>query len=188
MSRFEILDGLPPYGAAALPFPEDGRGAFREGLVVQFHQGDGAAWVGNFQRGFSQGSDYVIDHPDGHQVIVIAGGAGYIVDPDSQRQTHSFGAGINFAQQVPSLNLVVIGDGIRLAAFCAGGVGWDSDRISWDGMRGIAITGSVLRGEAWSPISDAWHPFEVDLLTGKSRGAVYPEQMAGAVRIGPQRA
>jgi len=174
MYRFEFLDGLPPYGPAAIPFPQDGRGAFREGVVIRFHGADGTSWVGNFQRGSSQGFDCAVDHPDHHLVIVVAGGKGYVVDPDLKRQTHSFGGGIDFVRQVPSLNIVVISDGIRLAAFCARGIAWSSDRISWDGIRNIAITGSTLRGEAWSPIPPAWHPFEVDLLTGESRGAVYP--------------
>src|SRR5271165_588214 len=52
MSSFEILNGLPPYGPAALPFPEAGRGAFREGLIVRFHGVAGDSWVGNFQKGF----------------------------------------------------------------------------------------------------------------------------------------
>ena len=156
--------------------------------MIRFLRADGAAWVGNFQRSSPQGFDGVVDHPDGRQVIVVAGGEGYVVDPESQRQTHSFGEGmINFAQRVPDLNMVVIGNGTELAAFSANGAGWNSERISWDGMRDITITATILRGEAWSPVSKAWHPFEVDLLTGKSRGAVYGEQMAGAVRVSPHR-
>jgi hypothetical protein len=93
----------------------------------------------------------------------------------------------NFAQRAPDLNMVVIGNGTEPAAFSANGAGWNSERISWDGMRGITITATVLRGEAWAPVSEAWHPFEVDLLTGKSRGAVYGEQKAGAVRVSPDR-
>lgn len=58
-------------------------------------------------------------------------------------------------------------------------------------VTGSRVTGCVISplqaasfaGRLWSPVSEAWHPFEVDLLTGKSRGAVYPEQM-----FGPQRA
>jgi hypothetical protein len=175
VSNLKVLDGLPTSGPGALPFPEDGRGSFREGLVVRFYKTAGSSWVGNFQRGFAPGFDCVIHHPDGRHVIVIAGGEGYFIDPESQRQTHTFGGGINFVQHVPNLNIVVVGDGIHLAAFSADGSGWSSERISWDGMRNIAIIDSILQGEAWSPVSDTWHPFQLDLLTGKSLGAIYPK-------------
>jgi len=187
MSCFEVLYGLPPCGPAALPFPEYGRGAFREGLAVRFHGAAGDSWVGNFQKGFSGGFDFVIGHPDRRHVIVIAGGAGYFVDPDLRRQTHTFGGGINFAHHVPNLNIVLIGDGTHLGAFSADGSGWNSERISWDGMRNIAVGRTILRGEAWSPISGRWHPFALDLLTGKSSEAIYGREMATAVQISPAR-
>jgi hypothetical protein len=34
ITEFDILPGLPSSGALALPFPENGRGLFSEGLVV----------------------------------------------------------------------------------------------------------------------------------------------------------
>src|SRR5262245_16341986 len=37
MERFKVLAGLAPYGAVALPFPSNGRGRHREGLVVRFN-------------------------------------------------------------------------------------------------------------------------------------------------------
>ena len=185
MSRFEIIDGLPSYGPAALPFPEDGRGAFREGFVIRFHPAACASWVGNFQRGIS-GGDWIVDRPDGQQVVVIAGGGGYVVDPETRRQTHEFGGGINFVQQVPPLNIVVIGNGTQLGVFSADGLSW-TERISWDGMQNIAVSGTILHGEAWSPISNMWRPFELDLRTGKTVGSVYGEQMGGAVQISPPR-
>jgi hypothetical protein len=183
--NFELLEGLPTSGPVALPFPDDRRGSFREGLVVRFHTAAGNSWVGNFQRGFARGFDAAIDHPDGRNVIVVAGGDGYFVDPETRRQTHTFGGGICFLQHVPRLNVVVFSDGIQFATFSADGSGWNSERISWDGIRNIAIVESTLHGEAWSPIPDAWHPFQLDLLTGKSLGAVYPREIATAVRISP---
>jgi hypothetical protein len=183
---FEILPGLPPYGPAAEPFPEDGGQAYREGLVVEFRPRGRPSWVANFQKGAS-GVDAVVRHPDQDHVIVVAGGTGFIVDPVSRRQTHQFllSGAISFLQSLPELNLVVVGDGLRIAACLADDTGWCTERISWDGMRNITVSGSTLRGEAWSPVSDRWYPFVVDLLTGKMSGAIYPQEMANAIRIGP---
>lgn len=185
MSYFEVLDGLPTSGPIALPFPEDGRGSFRQGLVVRFSAGDGDSWTGNFQRGFARGFDCVIHHPDGRQVVVIAGGEGYVIDPESRRQTHTFGHGINFVQHVPSLNILVFGDGIRIAIMSPDGSKWQSDRISWDGIQKIEIIDFMLRGEAWSPVSNTWHPFQLNLLTRAVIGAIYAAETAAAVRIIP---
>ena len=81
MLSFEILPGLPASGEWAVPFPQDPRGSFREGLVVRFFdEADGTSWVGNFRQSF-RGSDLVTRHPDGHHVVVVAGGEGYLVDP-----------------------------------------------------------------------------------------------------------
>ena len=184
-NRFEVLGGLPPYGPAPLPFPENGDGAYREGLVVRFHQATGATWIGNFQRSIL-GCDWVIDHPDRRQVIVIAGGTGYFVDPELRRQTHGLGGGVSFAQHVPDLNIVLIGDALSFAAFSADGLWWNSDRISWGGMRNTVAGNVALRGEAWSPVSGNWHPFELDLLTGKSNGAIFEKEIKTAIQISPQ--
>ncbi|HLY90012.1 MAG TPA: hypothetical protein VKQ27_13605 [Acetobacteraceae bacterium] len=182
MTKFEILRGLPSYGPIACPFPEDGRGQFREGLAVKFWKKSGATWVGNFQRGFTS-FDQVMNYPDGHLVIVIAGGDGYVIDPDLMKQTHKFGGGLTFAIELVDLNLVLIGDNIRVGTFTVDGPGWDSGRISWDGIRNIVVNGSSLSGEAYTPIDDCWQAFGIDLLTGEVTGAVYPEQMATAVKL-----
>jgi hypothetical protein len=186
MRNFEILPGLPPYGPPPLPFPASGERAFREGLVVRFHSEAGDPWIGNFQRG-SESFDFVVDHPDRRQLIVIAGGEGYFVDPESRRQTHGFGGDINFAQRIESLSLVLIANRAEVAAFSADGRGWNSERLSWDGLRHLAVSGSILNGEAWSPVSSAWHPFALNLRNGVSCDAIYPKEMATAIPIRPTK-
>jgi hypothetical protein len=117
MNKFEILAGLPPYGPAALPFPESGERAFREGLVVRFRNEEGDSWIGNFQRGYLESFDFIVDHPDGRQAIVIAGGEGYFVDLRSRRQTHGFGGDISFAQRIENLDLLLIAGLTQVAAY-----------------------------------------------------------------------
>ena len=174
MRVFEILEGLPAYGRSALPFPEDGKGAFREGLVVRFLTTSSVGWIGNFQRGLAGSScDFVMPHPDGQAVIVIAGGQGYFVDTVSRR-ANEFGGGMTkFAQPIDCFNAVLISDGLSFSIIEEAGWGWHSERISWDGIRNIVIAGPTLRAEAWSPISDKWSAFELDLLTGIVSGGSY---------------
>src|SRR5262245_57480504 len=93
--RYEVLHGLPPYGPPAEPFTATGQGAHREGFVVRFTDDDGDRWVGNLQPGLG-GINAVVDHPDGRRAIVVAGGQGYIVDPNDRSSRSYFGGQIGW--------------------------------------------------------------------------------------------
>jgi hypothetical protein len=60
---------------------------------------------------------------------------------------------------------------------------WRSNRISWDGFRKVEIRGTELLGEAFSPVSDAWAPFRLDLLTGHCANGIYEKEISRAVQI-----
>ena len=170
---WEILPGLPPYGDPAQPFSSTGMGMHREGLVVRFRQGDGSNWTGNFQRGFGD-AETVLSHPNGHGVVVLAGGTAYIVDPAKQQLLRSFGADIQFAERLPDSTNLVLGNGLWFECLTSDGSGWRTRRISWDGMRNLELVGSDgLSGEAYSPLDDDWHSFILDLRSGHVTGGSY---------------
>jgi hypothetical protein len=170
---WEVLPGLPAYGDPALPFSATGQGFHQEGFVVRFRLLDGTAWVGNFQRGYGEG-EAVLPHPNGHEVIVLAGGTAYIVDPRERKAIRTFGGDILFAEQVPSRDALVVGNGLWFESLPAQGPGWRTRRISWDGMKDVQFVDSQhLRGEAYSPLDDGWHPFVVDLTSGEVTGGSY---------------
>jgi len=172
-STWEILPGLPVYGAAAEPFSATGLGMHREGLVVRF-EATGGSWVGNFQRGMSS-CDRVLTHPDRVHVLVIAGGAAYVVDPSKHRLEGHFGADIQEVIEVPEIRGLIFGNGLWFEAVADSGPLWRSRRISWDGLRKVTVDGTVLRGEAYAPegADGAWHGFEVNVLTGEAKGGSY---------------
>jgi hypothetical protein len=184
MERFEILAGLPPYGGLALPFPSDGTGRHREGLVVRFNPASVEPWVGNFQRGATTYNS-VLAHPDGRQVVVVAGGQGYVIDPEIRSETQCLimPPSINLAISMPEFNQIVLGTDLEFGAIRADGTGWNSGRLSWDGIKNISISAATLAGEAYAPMGDSWFPFALDLLTGESFGAIYPAELARAVPI-----
>src|SRR5437899_214164 len=98
----EVLPGLPAYGPMAEPFSATGRGKHREGLVLRFTSEAGESWVGNFQRS-GNGIDYVVDHPNGSSIVVIAGGQAYTVDPESRQCLGCHGHSIEFVHPVHEL-------------------------------------------------------------------------------------
>jgi hypothetical protein len=146
MELFEILAGLPPYGAIALPFPSDGAGRHREGLVVRFNPANVEPWVGNFQRGTTT-YDSVLGHPDGRQVVIVAGGQGYVIDPETRRETQrDMSASISLAISMPEFNQIVLGNDLEFGAIRAHGTEWNSGRLSWDGIKNVQF--QPLRSQA----------------------------------------
>jgi len=168
MAKFEILSGLPPYGAAAEPFSATGQGKHREGFVVRFAAKSGDTWVGNFQPGFGGMSD-VSEHPDGVNLVVIAGGQGYVIDPDRRCCVATFGAGISVKFAVPELNATVFGNGLWFEAIGPAGHMWRSERISYDGMKDLVVDGLTLTGDSWR-YDDQWVPFALNLANGEFTG------------------
>ncbi len=171
--EWEVLDGLPVYGAAAVPFSATGLGTHREGLVVRFKASSGD-WVGNFQRGLTS-SDHVVLHPDGRHVLVIAGGTAHVVDPETQILVTHFGGGIEHVILLADGTSVLLSNGLWFEALEARGTVWKSRRISWDGFRNVSLDGTFVRGEAYAPegIDGTWYPFAVDVRTGEVTGGSY---------------
>jgi hypothetical protein len=170
----EALTGLPTYGPPATSFSPAGKELHSEGLVVRFTASDGASWVGNFQRGGCY-YDRIDHHPNEKDVLIIAGGQGYVVDPANRRLVALLGGGIVDLFGHPLQRAVVLNQqNLSFAAVGLTGNIWHSRRISWDGFRSVKIVGTKLSGEAWSPHNDEWRPFVLDLETGAVDGGSYP--------------
>lgn len=169
---WEVLEGLPPYGDPALPFSATGLGNHREGLVVRFSSPDSLSWTGNFQRGYGE-CETVVRHPNGRDVVVVAGGSAYVVDPAEKKVLRHFGADLQFAADVSSVDALVLGNGLWFESLTANGEGWRTRRISWDGIRSARVEGTELHGEAYSPFDDHWYAFTVDLINGNVSGGSY---------------
>jgi len=170
--RYRVLSGLPPYGPLAEPFIVSGRRRHSEGYVVQFTRSAGDSWVGNFQRG-AGAIDTVVEHPNGKELLVISGGQGYVVDPEDRCKREYFGGCIDSVFPVEENKTVILGNGLWFEAFGVAGPLWRSKQVSWDGLRELRHDGTILRGEAWSPVEDCWLPFELDLITGSHQGGSY---------------
>jgi hypothetical protein len=170
--RFEVLPGLPPYGPMAISFTENGPREYREGLVLRFYPRRAEPWIGNFLGGIA-GCTVVLDHPNETDVIVVASGEAYIVEPESRALRGRFGGDIQQVISLPLLRSVIFQDATNFTSIAADNNGWRSPRISWDGFRNIEVHGTELWGEAYTPLGDDWLPFKLDLLTGHCHGAIY---------------
>jgi hypothetical protein len=130
--------------------------------------------VGNFVPGLSKFNFFGL-HPNGRDALIVAGGQGYIVDPETKQLRETLGGTIVNAFPHPTRSALVLNhQNLRFEAIAADGRLWMTRRISWDGMRLVQQQGKLLIGEAWRPDS-TWHPFEVDLENGQVLGGSYSE-------------
>ena len=184
--RYQILPGLPPDGPTAVPIGADGWtgawGGHREGLVIRFYPDTSETWVANFQPG-SGGWEGVLEHPNGKHLIVLARCQGYVVDPATRQRVQTFSGCIQHVIELPDLDAIVFSDGLGFEAIKSDGIWWRSPRISWDEIRNIKVEGTILRGEASSPIGggNTWVPFTLDLMTGQCEDGVYERDMQRAI-------
>jgi len=170
MVEFSILPGLPPYGPPALSFPRPD--AFREGLVVEFLTDAGKRWVGNFATSAS-GRTIVRTELGERAVVVVASGAGYVVDVAVRQLVRALAANVQEIWFETSSGAMIMSNGLWFEAFDTKSVRWRSRRISWDGMRGVRRRDQKIVGDAYSPLDDGWRSFEVDIESGAVVGGSY---------------
>ncbi len=105
--NFEVLPGLPAVGPYPDQFAPEGRPTHSEGFVVRFIPELGDSWVGNFQRCLSS-FDEVVPHPNEMDLLVIAGGQAYVIDPISRKRKNVFGGAIVGAYKITERRLVIL--------------------------------------------------------------------------------
>lgn len=171
---FRRLPGLPPYGPLATAFPPKWGCLGREGLVVSFETEEGE-WVANFQPGLG-GVDVVWAHPNGHDIVVIASGDLWVVNPELRSAELLLGAIDRGFQVDDPLGLVLSIQGIAWARLGPQGLEWHTRRLSWDGFDELRIVGDQLVGLAWSALDHKWRPFQFDLRTGRSSGGTFSDR------------
>jgi len=154
--------------AASFPRPN----AHSEGLVIEFTDNSGDRWVGNFARGHGIVCD-VRDELGEKAIIVVACGAGYVVDARARCLTRELNGGITGIWYRHGLRAMIVTNGVWFEAFDASTMLWKSRRLSWDGVRAVEFSAVTVRGEAYSPFSDDWAPFEVSLSDGEVVGGSY---------------
>ena len=171
---FRILPGLRGDGPPPRQFTYGDKRTHSEGVVVEFAPAGTTSWLGNFQRAIGSYST-AITHPNAHDVIVIAGGEGYVVDPVTAELKEAFGGSIQGLWMSDS-RLVIIDDaGIRFSALAEHGWRWHTRRLSWDGFENVTIDDQRILGQAWNAIEQRWQPFSIDLANGAVDGGAYVE-------------
>jgi hypothetical protein len=163
--QFKILEGLPVFGPIPNQFSFSDQGACREGLVVEFKLGDKKSWIGNFQLGLTDFSA-VVNHPNGKDDVVVAGGEVYVVEPFSRRLIQVFGGSVVEVLFIEEKALLVFNNNFNLIAFNKSGQLWTTRRITIDGIQNLKYDAGLILGEGLA-LNDEKFPFQVDINDGK---------------------
>ena len=172
--RYEILKSLPAYGPMYIPVSESGELNYSEGFPVRFYKSDGTNWVANFKTGWTELAE-VFELKDTFNLLVIAYGQCYIMNPEESKPVSAFGGAYATAFKIHDRQ-IVLQDDTGLTVIESDGKYWHSDRISWDGLKISGVQGNLVTGVAFDPMhdSDEWVDFTYDLdskvLTGGSYG------------------
>ncbi|WP_341843134.1 hypothetical protein [Chitinophaga caseinilytica] len=172
-SRFEILASLPVYGPMYIPVTESKNGFSSEGFVVRFHRVDGTDWVANFEKGWTR-FNLVHEFPGYPNLLVVAGGRCYVMNPESTEPVAIFGIYYEGSLTLSDGRLILY-DLTEITLVELNCQFKHSERISWDGIKEVSLKDGLVRGLAYDPIQDAddWKPFTLDISNFEINGGSY---------------
>ncbi|HEX7191617.1 MAG TPA: hypothetical protein VF381_08605 [Thermoanaerobaculia bacterium] len=162
LSAAETLPDGAPAGEPVVYFPE---GSPENRIVLRIGIGD-SSWVGSFQRGVTDFSTVQL-MPDNRNLLVVAAGAGYIVEVVTNVLVAEAGRDIVSIVSDEACPLFLIDHaGTTLEAFGPEGRLWNSGPIGSGGFRGFDVSEGVLSFEALQA-DGGWVEVGVDLATGE---------------------
>ncbi len=172
IKKYEILEGLPTYGPMYIPVSESGEPFFSEGFAVRFYKTDGSEWVANFQPGWTDLKG-IFELNDTSNLLIIAFGTCYLMNSDIQSPISVFGVGYESVFKTQDGRLI-LQDQTDLTIIETDGNHWDSERISWDGLKELKLENNIVSGLSYDPNDDTndwvYFSYNIDnrLLTGGS--------------------
>jgi hypothetical protein len=138
---------------------------YSEGFVVRLHKTDGTMWVANFQMGQTNYSE-VYNISNSSNLLVIAGGACYFINPNDAKPIAAFGIDYSAAIVTEDEKIVLQGQ-THLTIVEPNGTYWHSKNIAIDGLRALKVESNIAYGLSFDPGDElsGWKPFSYDLAT-----------------------
>ncbi len=174
--RYTVLKELSPYGRMYTRISADKKPFYSEGYVVKFKKSDGEEWIANFRPGWTD-YDNVFDFPENNLIVVLAGGQGYIMDPDEEKPKMTFGLTITAVIQNDDGSLICSDNVHILVLDKSSSELWKSNRISWDGIKNLKLLKNKLHGQSYDPTNSKqpWSNFTLDLETKEINGGSFQD-------------
>ncbi|HEY0795785.1 MAG TPA: hypothetical protein VGD64_08385 [Acidisarcina sp.] len=106
-------------------------------------------------------------------LCALAGGYAYLINtaqPDQWKQIEY--RPVLTVRPLPDHGLILFAGHQSITAWNAAGEAWQSARLSWEGIKILAVEGTKLTGAGWDLMTDREVDFSLDLLTGEHSGGV----------------
>jgi hypothetical protein len=115
--------------------------------------------------------------PNPEEMCAVAGGYAYVIDTARpERSTHLALKPVVEVKVLAEAQLLVFVGFHSIAAWGVHGLAWETQRLSWEGVRITQVNGSTLHGMGWDLMSDKEVVFTVDLATGQHQGGAAPNR------------
>jgi hypothetical protein len=159
-----------------VPVTDDGEPFYSQGFAVRFYKTDGTDWVANFSPGWTN-LKTVIELADNTNLLVIAFGTCYLMNPDLMKPLSVFGVGFSKFFKMQDKRLV-LQDETRLTIVEKDGNYWNTERISWGEIKELELDKAIIKGLAHDPMDDAdeWASFSYNIDTNELIGGSYPRR------------
>jgi hypothetical protein len=178
--EFKVLESYPLVNPAEEfhQFPTRLEEGDRTGIYLRVMPPGAAPWVGFFAQGFAsdQVANGIYSCPAPQSICVAASGYAYLVDavnPQNWLQIEQ--RPVVEVRPIPALKLLLLIGFTTITALGTDGQLWTTERLSWEGLSIRDVQGTVLHGMGWDLMADKEVPFELDLLTGISKGGARPK-------------
>jgi len=144
-----------------------------DGLLVEVQANTGRAWLATFAFGDfkEKGASGLFTTPDPGRLCAVSNGAGYwvsAIDPTRWESVTVYP--IVDIRPIHAHGIIVFADFTRLVAYGPNGIKWATERLAFDSLRIVEVTGSSIRGEY--TICGETRQFSVDLKTGTHQGGL----------------
>ncbi len=109
--------------------------------------------------------------PDPAVLCAVAGGYAYMIDTAAPERFEQIAyRPVTEVRPLADVGLLLFSSFHSLEAWGPQGRTWQTDRLSWEGVRLGDLQGDQLEGWGWDLRSDREVPFTLNLRTGKHRG------------------
>lgn len=160
----------------------------RTGIFLRVIPQAANAWIGFFVLGFDSPeiASGIYSCPDPGSLCVVIGGYAYVVDAsDPLSWTQIEQRPVVEVKTVPEVKLLLFVGFTSITGLGESARLWTTERLSWEGISVTGIHNTTLHGMGWDMLTDKEIPFEVDLLTGKSKGGAGPGYFSQQTELAP---
>lgn len=158
----------------------------RGALQLMVHPAVGGTFLATCALGFTDPSmpTAVFGCPNRAEMCAVAGGYAYMIDTAKpERCTHLDMKPVVEVKSLIAQDVLLFVGFHSIAAWGRDGMGWESARLSWEGVRIDSIEGDTLHGFGWNLLTDREDAFSLDLLTGEHHGGGFghPPERQGPI-------